>query len=126
VVGPFDPGHDRQTEIVTVAPPLPVKDVLLQSYGVLLARSDVLPQAVLGDWRVFQARSVADNTFFAATSSPDPATRTTASTRQLSAGDHHCHESAPPLNTRDRREIVGPLPRRVVNSLRRIAPVRKQ
>jgi SAM-dependent methyltransferase len=37
-----------------------------ESYGVLLARSDLLPQPVIDDWRAFQARSVADNTFFAA------------------------------------------------------------
>lgn len=37
-----------------------------ESYGVLLARSGLLPQALVDDWRAFQARSVADNTFFGA------------------------------------------------------------
>jgi ubiquinone/menaquinone biosynthesis C-methylase UbiE len=37
-----------------------------ESYGVLLARSGLLPQAVVDDWRAFLARSVADNTFFGA------------------------------------------------------------
>ena len=37
-----------------------------ESYGGLLARAGVLPQAVIDDWRAFQAKSVEDNTFFAA------------------------------------------------------------
>ena len=37
-----------------------------ESYGVLLARSDQLPQPVIDDWRTFQDRSVENNTFFAA------------------------------------------------------------
>ena len=37
-----------------------------ESYGVLLARTGLMPQAVVDDWRAFQARSVADNTFFGA------------------------------------------------------------
>ena len=37
-----------------------------ESYGVLLTRGGLLPQAVVDDWRAFQARSVADNTFFGA------------------------------------------------------------
>src|SRR5450830_1870177 len=30
VVGPFDPGHDRQAQLVAGVPPAPVQDVLLQ------------------------------------------------------------------------------------------------
>jgi ubiquinone/menaquinone biosynthesis C-methylase UbiE len=37
-----------------------------ESYGVLLARSGLLPQALVDDWRAFQVQSVADNTFFGA------------------------------------------------------------
>jgi ubiquinone/menaquinone biosynthesis C-methylase UbiE len=37
-----------------------------ESYGVLLARSDLLPQEVVDDWRAFQAQAAADNTFFGA------------------------------------------------------------
>ena len=37
-----------------------------ESYGALLARSELLAQAVVDDWRAFQARSAADNTFFGA------------------------------------------------------------
>jgi SAM-dependent methyltransferase len=37
-----------------------------ESYGPLLARSGLLPQATADDWRAFQARAVQDNTFFAA------------------------------------------------------------
>jgi SAM-dependent methyltransferase len=37
-----------------------------ESYGALLARSGLLPQDVVDDWRAFQARSVDDNTFFGA------------------------------------------------------------
>jgi ubiquinone/menaquinone biosynthesis C-methylase UbiE len=37
-----------------------------ESYGVLLGRSGLLPQALVDDWRAFQVRSVADNTFFGA------------------------------------------------------------
>jgi SAM-dependent methyltransferase len=37
-----------------------------ESYGPLLARSGLLPQATVDDWRTFQARAVQDNTFFAA------------------------------------------------------------
>jgi ubiquinone/menaquinone biosynthesis C-methylase UbiE len=37
-----------------------------ESYGTLLARAGVLPQAVIDDWRAFQAEAVEDNTFFAA------------------------------------------------------------
>jgi SAM-dependent methyltransferase len=37
-----------------------------ESYGALLARSNVLPGALLDDWRAFQARSATDNTFFGA------------------------------------------------------------
>ena len=37
-----------------------------QSYGTLLARSGLLPEAVADDWRTFQTRSVDDNTFFGA------------------------------------------------------------
>jgi ubiquinone/menaquinone biosynthesis C-methylase UbiE len=37
-----------------------------ESYGVLLARSGLLPPAVVDDWRAFQVGSVADNSFFGA------------------------------------------------------------
>jgi ubiquinone/menaquinone biosynthesis C-methylase UbiE len=37
-----------------------------ESYGVLLARAGALPPAVIDDWREFQASSVEDSTFFAA------------------------------------------------------------
>jgi ubiquinone/menaquinone biosynthesis C-methylase UbiE len=37
-----------------------------ESYGTLLARSGLLPQAVVDQWRAFQARSVQNNTFFGA------------------------------------------------------------
>lgn len=37
-----------------------------ESYGVLLARSGLLPQALVDDWRAFQVRSATDNTFFGA------------------------------------------------------------
>jgi ubiquinone/menaquinone biosynthesis C-methylase UbiE len=37
-----------------------------ESYGVLLGRSGLLPQALVDDWRAFQARAAADNTFFGA------------------------------------------------------------
>ena len=37
-----------------------------ESYGVLLARSGLLPLALVDDWRAFQARSVTENTFFGA------------------------------------------------------------
>jgi ubiquinone/menaquinone biosynthesis C-methylase UbiE len=37
-----------------------------ESYGGLLARAGVLPQAVIDDWRAFQVKSVGENTFFAA------------------------------------------------------------
>ena len=37
-----------------------------ESYGALLARSGLLPPAVVDDWRAFQVRSVADHTFFGA------------------------------------------------------------
>jgi ubiquinone/menaquinone biosynthesis C-methylase UbiE len=37
-----------------------------ESYGVLLARSGLLPQELVDDWRAFQVRSAADNTFFGA------------------------------------------------------------
>jgi hypothetical protein len=37
-----------------------------ESYGVLLARSGLLPRALVDDWRAFQVQSVADNTFFGA------------------------------------------------------------
>jgi SAM-dependent methyltransferase len=36
------------------------------SYGVLLARSGLLPDEVVDEWRAFQARSASDNTFFGA------------------------------------------------------------
>lgn len=37
-----------------------------ESYGALLARSGLLPEAVVDDWRAFQNDSAADNTFFGA------------------------------------------------------------
>lgn len=37
-----------------------------ESYGVLLGRSGLLPQELVDDWRAFQVRSVADDTFFGA------------------------------------------------------------
>lgn len=37
-----------------------------ESYGVLLGRSGLLPEALVNDWRAFQARSAAENTFFGA------------------------------------------------------------
>ena len=37
-----------------------------ESYGVLLGRSGLLPQALVDDWRAFQVQSVADTTFFGA------------------------------------------------------------
>ena len=37
-----------------------------ESYGVLLARSGLLPPALVDDWRAFQIGSVTDNTFFGA------------------------------------------------------------
>jgi len=37
-----------------------------ESYGVLLARSGLLPQALVDDWRAFHVQSVADNIFFGA------------------------------------------------------------
>jgi hypothetical protein len=37
-----------------------------ESYGPLLARSGLLPQETVDDWKAFQARAVQDNTFFAA------------------------------------------------------------
>jgi ubiquinone/menaquinone biosynthesis C-methylase UbiE len=37
-----------------------------ESYGPLLARSGLLPQAVVDDWRAFQTQAAADNTFFGA------------------------------------------------------------
>jgi ubiquinone/menaquinone biosynthesis C-methylase UbiE len=39
-----------------------------ESYGVLLARSGLLPQELVDDWRAFQARAAADGTFFGASS----------------------------------------------------------
>jgi SAM-dependent methyltransferase len=39
-----------------------------ESYGPLLARSGLLPQAIVDDWQAFQARAVQNNTFFAASS----------------------------------------------------------
>jgi SAM-dependent methyltransferase len=38
------------------------------SYGPLLARSGLLPQAIVDDWRAFQAQAAQNNTFFAACS----------------------------------------------------------
>ena len=37
-----------------------------ESYGVLLARSGLLPPALVDDWRAFQVQSAADDTFFGA------------------------------------------------------------
>jgi ubiquinone/menaquinone biosynthesis C-methylase UbiE len=37
-----------------------------ESYGMLLARSGLLPEALVNDWRAFQVQSEADNTFFGA------------------------------------------------------------
>jgi ubiquinone/menaquinone biosynthesis C-methylase UbiE len=37
-----------------------------ESYGVLLGRAGLLPQALVDDWRAFQASAAADNTFFGA------------------------------------------------------------
>jgi ubiquinone/menaquinone biosynthesis C-methylase UbiE len=37
-----------------------------EAYGTVLARSDLLPRAVIDDWRAFQTQSAADNTFFGA------------------------------------------------------------
>jgi SAM-dependent methyltransferase len=37
-----------------------------ESYGVLLARSGLFPQAVVDTWRAFQVQAAADNTFFGA------------------------------------------------------------
>jgi ubiquinone/menaquinone biosynthesis C-methylase UbiE len=37
-----------------------------ESYGVLLGRSGLLPQTLVDDWRAFQVRSAADDTFFGA------------------------------------------------------------
>jgi ubiquinone/menaquinone biosynthesis C-methylase UbiE len=37
-----------------------------ESYGVLLARSGLLPPELVDDWRAFQVRSAAENTFFGA------------------------------------------------------------
>jgi ubiquinone/menaquinone biosynthesis C-methylase UbiE len=37
-----------------------------ESYGALLARSNLLPDALLENWRSFQASAAADNTFFGA------------------------------------------------------------
>lgn len=37
-----------------------------ESYGVLLGRSGLLPQALVDGWRAFQAQAAADNTFFGA------------------------------------------------------------
>ena len=37
-----------------------------ESYGVLLARSGLLPPALVEDWQAFQVRSVTENTFFGA------------------------------------------------------------
>ncbi|MGH3804226.1 MAG: hypothetical protein ACRDTD_29635, partial [Pseudonocardiaceae bacterium] len=37
-----------------------------ESYGMLLGRSEVLPSGVINEWRAFQSRAVADNTFFGA------------------------------------------------------------
>ncbi len=39
-----------------------------ESFGPLLARSGLLPQDVVDDWRAFQARAAQDNTFFAGSS----------------------------------------------------------
>lgn len=37
-----------------------------ESYGGLLGRSGLLPQALVDDWRAFQVQAAADNTFFGA------------------------------------------------------------
>ena len=37
-----------------------------ESYGALLVHAGLLPQELVDDWRAFQARSAADNTFFGA------------------------------------------------------------
>jgi SAM-dependent methyltransferase len=37
-----------------------------EAYGIVLARSGLLPAAVVDDWRAFQTRSVGDGTFFGA------------------------------------------------------------
>jgi hypothetical protein len=37
-----------------------------ESYGVVLARSELLPPGVVDDWRAFQTESVESNTFFGA------------------------------------------------------------
>jgi SAM-dependent methyltransferase len=37
-----------------------------ESYGILLARSGLLDEKVVDDWRAFQVRSAAENTFFGA------------------------------------------------------------
>jgi ubiquinone/menaquinone biosynthesis C-methylase UbiE len=37
-----------------------------ESYGVLLGRAGLLPEAVVDDWRAFQAKAAADGTFFGA------------------------------------------------------------
>jgi SAM-dependent methyltransferase len=37
-----------------------------EAYGTVLARSELLPPAVVDDWRAFQAESTAHNTFFGA------------------------------------------------------------
>jgi SAM-dependent methyltransferase len=39
-----------------------------ESYGPLLARSGLIPRAIVDDWQAFQARAVQNNTFFAASS----------------------------------------------------------
>ena len=36
------------------------------SYGLLLGRAGLVPEDIVNEWRAFQVRSVADNTFFAA------------------------------------------------------------
>ncbi len=38
----------------------------VESYGALLARSGLLPHAMVEDWRSFQASSVTNNSFFGA------------------------------------------------------------
>jgi SAM-dependent methyltransferase len=37
-----------------------------EAYGAVLARTDLLPQSLVDDWRAFQKQSVHDNTFFGA------------------------------------------------------------
>ena len=37
-----------------------------ESYGVLLARSGLLPPAIVEEWQAFQAQSAGNETFFAA------------------------------------------------------------